>query len=584
MTCSEKDSSGAHSRWRSACRFGGLSLAGRVALGVAVFTFAGSTPQAVVPVEAVAGSYHVYSCALPNGRPAPTDGWSGSITGPFMNPVNTCAEGGALAALINGNPAQPVNATATWAFTAPGFASIAGATLWRSASASDIAENAETVAWIAAPADAYDSADVFDQCRQDNCGAIGNAANRFDPTNKVIVPSSNLNAATHIYVNAACGGAQGWSCPATSAPYMVSAQVFAADITLHTESAPSASAVGGSLLTAQVLNGPQNILITASDPGPGVYRTIFQIDGKEVSSSVLNSNGGRCESVGDTNDGTAAFLYLQPCPAQLNSVDVPFDPTVAPDGPHDLKVLVSDAAGNTTTILDHQVIVDNSGAYTTLLTRGACNGTSCDDHAQLIQTSKQRASFTRHLSRSGLTMTGRLADHTGAPIKGAQVQLLEQPSNPGASMKAAGIVSTDQNGAWAFKIPYGPSRLLRVAYFSHLKDTTPAALLDYHERVYAAVLLHAPRHARLGRAVIFRGRLPGGFIPYPGEQVEIEIFYGHRWRTIEVLRTDKHGRFAYRYIFTVSTGGSYLFRAKVRYSPAYPFLGSSSRPVRIQVG
>jgi len=554
-----------------------------MALGTVALAFACSTPQAVVPVEAVAGSYHVYSCALPNGRPAPTDGWSGSITGPFMNPVNTCAEGGALAALINGNPAQPVNATATWAFTAPGFASIAAATLWRTATASDIAENAETVAWMAAPADAYDSANVFDQCRQDDCGSVGNAANRLDPANRVVVPAANLDGASHIYVNAACGGAQGWSCPATSAPYMVSAQVFAADITLHTESAPSASAVGGSLLGAQILNGPQNLLITASDPGPGVYETVFEIDGNVIASPVLNANNGRCQNAGGTSDGTSAFLYLQPCPPQVNSVDVPFDPTMAPDGPHDLKVLVSDAAGNTTTILDHQVIVDNSGAYTTLLRRGACNGTSCDDHAQLIQTSKQRASFTRHLSRSGLTLTGRLVDHTGAPITGAQVQLLEQPSNPGASMTGAGSVSTDQNGAWAFKVPDGPSRLVRVAYFSHMKDATPAAQLDYHERVYAAVLLHAPRHARLGHAVIFRGRLAGGFIPYPGEQVQIEIFYAHRWRTIEVLRTDKHGRFAYRYVFTVGAGSSYRFRAAVLYSPAYPFLSSNSRPVRIQV-
>ncbi len=558
-------------------------MARRVALGLASLAFAASVSQAVAPADALAGSYHVYSCALPNGRPAPTDGWSGSITGPFMNPVNGCAEGGSLAAVINGSPAQPVDATASWTFSAPAFATIAAATLWRTASASDIAENAEAVAWMAAPADAYDSANVFDQCRQDNCGSVGNAANRFDPANKVVVPSSNLDAATHIYVNAACGGAQGWSCPATSAPFMVSAQVFAADITLHAESAPSASAVGGSLLTAQVLNGPQSILITASDPGPGVYRAIFQIDGKEVSSSVLDKNGGRCENVGGTSDGTAAFVYLQPCPSQVNSVDVPFDPSVAPDGPHDLKVLVSDAAGNTTTILDHQVIVDNSGAYTTLLTRGACNGTSCDDHAQLIQTSNQRPGFTRHLSRSGLTLTGRLVDHTGAPITGAQVQLLYQASEAGASMRQVGSVSTDQGGAWAFKVHDGPSRLLRVAYFSHVKDTTPAAQLDYHERVYAAVLLHAPRHVRLGRAVIFRGRLVGGFIPDPGEQVQVEIFYASRWRTIEVLRTDKHGRFAYRYIFSIGAGSSYRFRAAVRYSPAYPFLDSNSRPVRIQV-
>lgn len=419
-------------RPRSSDRTAALS-ASRLALGMVVLALAWSTAAIVAPVKAAAGSYHVYSCALPNGRPAPTEGWSGSITGPFMGPVNTCAEGGSLAALIDGSPSQPVDAAATWTFTAPGFATIKEAVLWRSFSADSIAEgSAESLGWIAAPNDSYDSADVIDQCVTQGCGAKGEPTSRFSPANKVVVPAANLNGASHIYVTAACGGGQGGSCPAVSSPYMADTQLLAANITLEDDSPPSASAVGGSLLSAQILNGPQTLLVTASDPGPGVYQVIFEIEGKPVASSVLNSNNGRCETVGGTSNGTPAFLYLQPCPAQVNSVDVPFDPSVAPEGPHDLTVLVSDAAGNTTTILDHQVIVDNSGAYTTLLTRGACNGMSCDDHAQLIQTSKQPSSFTRHLGNSGLTLTGRLLDHTGAPIKGAELQLLYQPSELGA--------------------------------------------------------------------------------------------------------------------------------------------------------
>jgi hypothetical protein len=124
---------------------------------------------------------------------------------------------------------------------------------------------------------------------------------------------------------------------------------------------------------------------------------------------------------------------------------------------------------------------------------------------------------------------------------------------------------------------------LRVAYFSHLKDTTPAVQLDYHERVYAAVSMGARRRVRLGEPVVFRGHLIGGWIPYAGEEVQIEIFYDGRWRTIEVLHTDAHGRFAYSYIFATGIGGSYRFRASVSYGIAYPFLASSSSPVKIRV-
>jgi hypothetical protein len=439
------------------------------------------------------------------------------------------------------------------------------------------------VADLTAPNNSYDSADVFDQCREDDCGSEGNPASRFDPANKVTVPSSFLEGTMHIYASAACGGEQGTSCPAVNGPYMAQTQVLAADITLRDEAPPTASAVGGSLATENVLRGPQDVLITASDPGSGVYQAVFQIDGQTVASAVLDNNGGRCENVGETTDGNPAFLYLQPCPAQVNSVDVSFNPALASEGPHDLRVLVSDAAGNTTTILDRQVVIDTSGAYTTLLTRGACNGVSCDDHAQLIPGVRLRASFTRSYRRSALTLTGRLLDHAGAPITGAQVQLLQQPQQAGAAMAQIATATTNTDGDWSFTVSRGPSRLLQVAYFSHLKDTTPAVTLDYRERVRSAVLIHAPRRVRLGRAAVFEGRLLGGLIPTGGEPVQLEIDYLNRWRTIEVLHTNKLGQFAYRYIFTLGAGLTYRFRALVQYSPAYPFLPSASRTVAIHV-
>ena len=331
-----------------------------------------------------------------------------------------------------------------------------------------------------------------------------------------------------------------------------------------------------------MLQGPQNILITASDPGPGVYEAIFQIDGKTVSSSVLSSNGGRCENVGETSNGIPAFLYLQPCPAQVNSVDVPFEPGVVPEGPHDLRVLVSDAAGNTTTILDHQVVIDTTGAYTTLLARGQCNGDACDDHAQLVPSIPLHATFLRRFGRSAITLTGRLLDHTGAAISDAQVLLLQTPEAAGESPVQVASTTTDASGDWSFAAPKGPARLLQVTYFSHLKDSTPAAVLDYDERVKAAVLLHAPHRVRLGRAVVFEGRLLGGDIPSGGEPVQMEIYYRRRWRTIEVIHTNRHGRFAYRYIFTLGPGVSYASGRSRSQTRRTRSSAAASRPIRVR--
>jgi hypothetical protein len=559
-------------RWMAVLVSGGVALAGPAGVSL------------VAPGVAEAGSLQIFSCARPDGLPAPTDGWSGSISGPFMGPVNSCAEGGSLAALIDGSPAQPVDAIATWAFTAPGWATIKEATLWQAASADSIAPgSAQSLSWLAAPNNIYDSADVFDQCVTDGCGSEGDPTVRFAAVNKIVVAASYLDGARSIYVNASCGGAQGASCPAVSSPYMAEAQLLAADITLEDSAPPSASAVGGSLTGSTVLQGPQNILITASDPGPGVYEAIFQVDGKTVSSSVLSSNGGRCENVGETSSAIPSFLFLQPCPAQVNSVDMPFEPGVVPEGPHDLRVLVSDAAGNTTTILDHQVIIDTTGAYTTLLARGQCNGDACDDHAQLVSSTPLYATFLRRFSRSAVTLTGRLLDHTGAAISNAQVLLLQTPEAAGESPVQVASTTTNASGDWSLAAPKGPARLLQVTYFSHLKDATPAAVLDYHERVKAAVLLRAAHRVRLGHTVVFEGRLLGGYIPSGGEPVQMEIYYRRRWRTIEVIHTNLHGQFAYRYIFTLGPGVSYAFRAVAQANAAYPFLAAASRPARVKV-
>jgi hypothetical protein len=64
----------------------------------------------------------------------------------------------------------------------------------------------------------------------------------------------------------------------------------------------------------------------------------------------------------------------------------------------------------------------------------------------------------------------------------------------------------------------------------------------------------------------------------------MEIFYGGRWRTIEVLPTTSRGRWAYKYVFTLGVGTSYLFRAVTVPNGSYPFLSAHSKPVRIEVG
>ena len=281
----------------------------------------------------MAGIYHVYSCARPNGGPAPTDGWSASSkgsVGQFSGDSDTCSQGGSLSAVVSAQAQQNAYMGPEWVFTAPPGTRIAAGTLTATLT------SPHGQAWLSSPSPTYDTADVMANCQyNESCGQSGS----FSGTFPILNPGG-----TNIYAIAVCVGPYegATTCPAGSG-VDAAISVSAANILLTTTTAPSASAVGGSLLDHQVLDGPQHILITASDPGPGVYQAIFQLDGRTVANPVIDTSNGRCQDAGSTSDGTAAFLYLQPCPSQVNSVEVPFEPSATSQGPHDLKVLISDA-------------------------------------------------------------------------------------------------------------------------------------------------------------------------------------------------------------------------------------------------
>jgi hypothetical protein len=214
--------------------------------------------------------------------------------------------------------------------------------------------------------------------------------------------------------------------------------------------------------------------------------------------------------------------------------------------------------------------------------RGPCNGTPCDEAAKLAAIAGEAKTFTRVLGHSTATLVGRLTSPTGAPINDAQVKLLQQISGS-TTVTPIASTTTNADGSWSIKAPAGPSRLLRVAFYSHTLDTIPASTLDFHENVQGTMSMRAPRRARLGRPLVFTGQLAGGYVPAGGESVQMEIFYGGRWRTIEVLTTNGHGQWAYKYVFSLGVGTSYLFRAATVSNAGYPFLSTHSKPVRVTV-
>ncbi len=540
------------------------------------------------------GQYHIYSCTDPiTHAPLPTSGWA-ETPGMAVHDENNCATGGALSVSLT--PVE-VQSTSSWTFSAPAGVKIGAATVYREANV-----NYEARAFWASPENVYNEANAFDvcevpgnanpeaRCERGNvyvyreckttalCGPIP-----YAPADTLVVPSSHLPAHQLAFdvlcLTQACEGY---------------ADLRSADIVLEQSTGPTAVETGGGLASASTLRGVADIEVTATDPASGVFQAILQADGKTVSRQIIDANGGNCEPYKEEPNGSDVFLHVLPCPQAVSNVDVPFNTAQIPDGSHQVSVLVSDAAGNTTTILSRSVVVENGGEYLirvqheqqeqALAARGACNA-ECDDHASLRATDPKLTTkaFTRRFDRSGLILEGRLLDHAGSPMKGAVIELRRQADYPGAPDVLEATSTTDARGGWKFRVPRGPSRVLTVGYRSRSKDPSFAAQLQYHETVKAGVRLTAPRQAQPGRSFDFHGRLAGGYVSAGGVLVSLELFYGGEWREIALLYTDSRGRFTYRYRFAAIGPTTFRFRASLPPAVFYPFAPAASPATRIHL-
>jgi hypothetical protein len=314
----------------------------------------------VLAPAASAGEYHVYACRTPSGAVAPADGWVGSA-GPAYDDyaTDTCATGGALTAALGDVTKHEADVDqAQWGLSIPTEETEVGATLWRAGDTDGGEGHDSTNQFVVAGPNEYE---VFGGCSyEQGCSGLGDPAEPLASVNRESVPAANLGS--HLYVRAWCVGVSDYyECPAGQGDangYAAVVYLYAADVVLEQNEGPLAKETSGPLATEATVQGTSDVTFNGSDPGAGVWEVTFQVDGKVVQSTVPDENHGHCRDVGQTTDGLAAFDYLQPCPP-VESADVGFDTAAVSNGEHHLVVSVLDPAGNSATVLDREINVQN---------------------------------------------------------------------------------------------------------------------------------------------------------------------------------------------------------------------------------
>jgi hypothetical protein len=540
--------------------------------------------------SAYAGSWMEVSCVNPSQSAAPSEGWSSFSAGGGYGSNNGtgCGPGSPMYAILSTDAAVGVGAAETLHYTPPSGSTLIGGSIDVSLYADGYGYGASGTAVAYTPNYAYDGSDVFFQCAS-GLTPCANGTNDF--AGVLGIPSGRGGS---LYLSAGCGGQPeaGRVCNSGGSEGAWSlVRLWWANFLLSNEATPSASGVGGTLLSPNAA-GTAELTLNAADPGgPGVYLVTAQIDGKTVYSGTPNSNGGKCAAVGTTG-GALMFDYNQPCPAS-ESVDLPINTTSLPNGSHTLKVVVQDAAGNSAVVYDGSISTKQpstnslgalpgpgatAGSAPAVSPVAVANGAMASRTARLSLGVKHR--ITRTYSHRGFRATGRLLDGQGHPIAGATLDVLQQVSGS-PTVAVIGHAKTRANGTFAAAVPGGPSRTVEIAYRAFSTDTSYAATAKIAEAVGAGVKLSVSPHRTGSEGTITLSGQVLGPVPAEGVAVELLVHYRGRWEPFRVPQTDSRGRFDVVYQFQGGIG-HFPFRASVLAGQTgFPFAHGESRAVYV---
>jgi hypothetical protein len=319
---------------------------------LAVLLFVAAIPAAA----GAAGSYTVTACS-PTSSPGAwqqLNTFPGGMTfgngcgGPMIGPLGG-GDSGALYGedLVSSTVHTPAGARAGWTFSAPDGTTITTVSYYRS-----IITAGGNLDWLAGLLAANGA--QLDTCEAGPCSK---------PNNQVAITLPGLNT-SGLFFGVECDPvAPDSDCLAGGTEHYAQADMYSAKITLSETATPTVSNLGGALWGGGVVSGSEPVTFSTSDPSG-------------ISQVALDGPDGQMALQPQSCD----YSQTQPCP-QLSSGSLDLDTTELRDGAQTLTLLVTNAAGNTTSVQSPTVVVDNNGppAPTSLTATAVGDGSDAID-------------------------------------------------------------------------------------------------------------------------------------------------------------------------------------------------------------
>jgi hypothetical protein len=508
----------------------------------------------LAPASAQAGTYDVYACRLPDGSAAPAGGWS---TGGLLAGADVRAAAGCpltVSAAPGPTAVRPI--TLGWRFDAVDDTTIAAYDVARSAVVTTDGTGAFNYEGF------LDSIDYSKTGQVDHCWSSAGCRS-LAPGQPPLARSGLAARSLILFTDCSSGNGE------CHAPMTASIVVESARMTLNDTFAPVFVAPpSGSLFdTGAPLTGVRSVSYSAADRGGGLYRAALEVDGSIVTSQPVDENGGACVAP-----------FTQPLPCKLSAASsLSWDTGAVANGPHRLRLLVYDATGTNVVASDPVDVVTANGP-------GQCAPTASAGSVAVRFGIKRGRSLTLSYGRAR-TIRGAVTDAAGAPVPGATVVVLSRVRRSGARTRAGRTpIVTGADGRFVYRIPKGPSRLLRFGWRSSTASSLLTCSAALHVNVRAPVGLSvSPRVVSPHGRIRLSGRLRGGYVPARGRVLDLQALVRGSWRPFETVRTSGRGRFSATYRFTSGERGTFRIRVRVRPSSDYPFTLGYSRAVRVRV-
>ncbi len=518
----------------------------------------------IVAAPVYAGEWAIAGCANPNHTAAPSQGWSTFTTGApgdGSNAGTSCTAGSPMFATLSSDAPAEAGAGENLQYTPPAGSSLVGGSLDVVMDADGHGSEAAATAVAYTPAFQYLASDVFFQCVAEATPPCGRESNNFSGV--LTLPADRGG---DFYIGAGCGsGYHGAVCDEGAQRGAWSrVEVSWADFLLESDASPTGWGFSGSLLDPDA-HGSAELQFTAGDPeGPGVYTVTLEIDGHAVYQATPDGNEGHCVSVGSTA-GALVFDYQQPC-KQTETVDIPVNTTTLSDGQHALKVIVTDAAQNSSVVYQGTITTTNRTTVSSLLSSPLLGPAPAAEATYAIVLDKRTTALGKDIRRSyqnsALTLSGQLRNAANAPAPGVTVSLVAKDGNqPTGALVVLAHTITNTAGEWELDAPKGPSRELRILYGAVTASRAEDAVA-IRETVRPSLGLHVETPG--GGRIVFSGRLAISPMGSPRPLVTIETQVGREWEAVgHAVRVNANG--AYRYVYRSSPltlGRRFAFRAQ----------------------